>query len=84
MPAMTREQAEQRAAELNREHPDRARPRWLAHEDAGGWQVTRVALPAGLRIDPTKATVESKPRPAQPDDPRPALWRDVGGPYGGG
>ena len=39
---------------------------------------------AGLRIrlDPLQAAVESKPRPEAPD-PRPAFFRDVGGPYAG-
>ena len=45
----------------------------------------RVRLRIGGKdIEPTqpeKTTTEAKPKPPQADDPRPALWRDVGGPY---
>jgi len=79
---MTRDEAAQRAADLNREHPDRATHRWLAREAADGWQVARVALPKGMRLDPLRTTAEARPRPPQAPDPRPAFIRDVGGPYG--
>jgi hypothetical protein len=78
---MTRDQAEAHAAELNREHPDRHAARWVARERDGAWEVARISLPAGMRIDPVSETVESKPKP-QADDPRPAFERNVGGPYG--
>jgi hypothetical protein len=80
---MTRDQAEQRAAELNREHPERGLHRWLVRERDGEWQVVRVSIPGGIRLDPLTEAVESKPRPEAPD-PRPAFFRDVGGPYGPG
>jgi hypothetical protein len=80
---MTRDQAEQRAAELNDEHPDRGAYRWLAREGQEGWQVARISIPGGVRLDPLKESVESKARPEAPD-PRPAFFRDVGGPYAGG
>ncbi len=38
----------------------------------------QIVDPAG----PTKATIEAKPKPPQPDDPRSAAIRDVG-PAGG-
>jgi hypothetical protein len=78
---MTRQEAERRSAELNREHPDRGAYRWMPRERAGGWEVVRIAVPGGVRLDPLKEGVESKPRPEAPD-PRPAFFRDVGGPYG--
>ncbi len=81
---MTREQAEEHAAQLNAEHPDRANNRWIVNETEGGWTVARVALPPGLRVDPVKETTESRPRPPQAPDPRSAFIRNVGGPYGGG
>ena len=34
--------------------------------------------------EPRRTAAEAKPKPPQPDDPRPSLWRDVGGPYGAG
>jgi hypothetical protein len=29
----------------------------------------------------SKETTEAKPKPPQADDPRPSMWRNVGGPY---
>ena len=81
---MTRDEADRRAAELNREHPERAQYRWLVRESGGDFAVARVALPPGVRIDPLSETSEARPRPPQADDPRPAFFRDVGGPYAGG
>ena len=80
---MDRAEAENRAAGLNREHPDRARYRWMARESAGDWEVVRLAIPGGIRLDPLKETVEARPRPAPADDPRTAFDRNVGGPWVG-
>ena len=80
---LTRDQALERAAELNREHPDRVRFRWLAREGADGWEVARIVLPSGVRLDPLGTVSEARPRPPQADDPRPAFWRNVGGPWAG-
>ena len=78
---MTREEATAEAARLTREHPNRATRSWLAREATPGeWTVVRIGLPSR---GPTVDTQESKPRPPQADDPRPAFWRDVGGPYAG-
>ena len=79
---MTHAEATERAAVLNRTHPERRSVRWLAREADGEWQVARVTLPAGMRIDPVKTTSEAKPRPAEAPDPRSAFDRNVGGPYG--
>jgi len=72
-------------AEIRRlatEHPDRATHSWLPRELADGdWTVVKVAVPSAR---PLATAQEAKPRPPQADDPRPALWRDVGGPYGAG
>ena len=80
---MTRTEAEQQAAANNREHPERATYRWFAREAVGGWEVTRVRLPAGLGAQPTGTITEAKPKPPEPDDPRPAYWRNTGGPWVG-
>lgn len=53
-------------------------------DENGNERAVRVKLPPGMRIDPMKATTEAKPKPAQPDDPRSAFIRNVGGPYGPG
>jgi len=50
-------------------------------DEDGNERVVHVKLPPGMRIDPMKATTEAKPKPAQPDDPRPSFHRNVGGPY---
>jgi hypothetical protein len=81
---MTRRQAEDRAAGLNRDNTDRARYRWMAREAAGGWEVVRLAIPGGVRLDPLKAVVEARPRPAPADDPRTSYDKNVGGPWVGG
>ena len=74
---MTREEAEAAVEARQKEHPGDG---WIARERDGDWDVVRLP---GLGRKPVKETVESKPKPPQADDPRPALWRDVGGPYGG-
>lgn len=76
---MTHEQAVAEAARLMREHPDRATHSWLPREAApDDWKVVKIGVP-GSR--PLGSTQEAKPRPPQADDPRPPMWRDVGGPY---
>jgi hypothetical protein len=79
---MTRDEAISECSRLAREHSDRATHSWLPRELAPGeWAVVRVGVP---RANPLGTTQESKPRPPMADDPRPAMWRDVGGPYIGG
>jgi hypothetical protein len=79
---MTHEQAIAECSRLAREHDDRATHSWLPREIAPGeWAIVRVGMPTQR---PLGSMQEAKPRPAQADDPRPALWRDVGGPYGPG
>ena len=77
---MTREEAIAEAARLAHEHPDRATHSWLPKEIAPGqWAVAKVGVPGR---GPIVNVQEAKPRPPHPDDPRPAHWRNVGGPYG--
>ncbi|HYP48216.1 MAG TPA: hypothetical protein VEQ61_06220 [Thermoleophilaceae bacterium] len=79
---MTRSEAEASAKRLAEEHPDRATHRWVAREDPdGSWSVVKVKLPPGMRVEPLSTTVEAKPKPPQPGDPRPTYDRDVGGPW---
>jgi hypothetical protein len=76
---MTREEAIAEAARLAQEHPDRATHSWLPREIAPGvWGVAKVSVPGR---GPIVNVQEAKPRPPHPDDPRPAHWRNVGGPY---
>ena len=77
---MTRDEALAECRRLGDEHADRATHSWLPRTAGGDeWTVAKVGVP-GKR--PLATAQESKPRPPQADDPRPALWRDVGGPYG--
>jgi hypothetical protein len=83
--SMTHEEAKRESKRLMDQHPERDRHAWLPRQDPDGdWSVIKVRLPEDLRHGPPKATIEAKPKPAQADDPRPPMWRDVGGPYAGG
>ena len=78
---MTREQALAEVRRLTEEHPDRTTHSWLPREAADGeWTVVKVGV---ARRPPLGSTQEAKPRPPQADDPRPEMWRDVGGPWAG-
>ena len=52
----------------------------MARSRADGWEVVRMAIPGGVRVDPLHEAVESRPRP-EPSDPRTAFERNVGGPW---
>ena len=78
-PCMTREDALTACRRLAEEHRDHATHSWLPRELEGGeWTVAKIGVP-GQR--PLATAQEAKPRPPQADDPRPPMWRDVGGPY---
>jgi hypothetical protein len=81
---MTRAEAEDRAATLNREHPERRAYRWMARAEGEAWQVARLAIPGGVRLGPLHEAVESRPQPAPPEDPRTLYDKNVGGPWVGG
>ena len=69
--------AENRAEELRREHPDRLTHTWMARGTADGeWGVVKVRIP-GFGRGPVRATTEAKPKPSQPDDPRPSTFRNA-------
>ena len=79
---MTRDEAIAECGRLAREHDDRATHSWLPRELAPGkWAIVKLGV---ARQPPLGSTQEAKPRPSPADDPRPAFWRDVGGPYAGG
>ena len=81
---MTEAEARDLCAQLAREHPERAQNQWFARETDDGWTVVKVPLPEGLRRQKMTPTIKSKPKPPQADDPRSALERNIGGPYGAG
>jgi hypothetical protein len=55
---------------------------WAAqHGDGDEWRVVKISG-AGLgRTRPTGSHSESKPKPSQPDDPRPGIFQNLP-PYG--
>ena len=68
---MTRDEAEVRARRLQEENPERNRFRFVARAATDGeWEVTRVELPDALRRGKLTETIEAKPQPSPPDDPR--------------
>ena len=75
---MTRDEASTRAAQLNAERPEGDAKRWMARKaEAETWEVVQVTVPGFRPPHPLKATVESKPRPPQADDPRPSAFRNA-------
>ena len=79
---MTREEAQAECRRLAEEHPDHETHSWIAREAGdGGWEVVKLGIPPQR---PLGTMQEAKPTPPSADDPRPAMWRDVGGPYGVG
>ena len=62
---------------VKRERPNQGIPGQLHTRDG---RKLRVKLPAELQPGPTQETTEAKPKPPQPDDPRPAgPLRDIPG-----
>ena len=79
---MERDAAERERKRLQAEHPDRARNTWIVRDAGDGdYEVVRVPLPPGMKRDPLKTAVESKPSPRDAEDPRPAIFRNIP-PYG--
>jgi hypothetical protein len=79
---VTETEARELCARLAREHPDRADNQWFAREGDEGWTVVKVPLPDGLKGQPLTPTIETKPKPPQPDDPREAHQRNAPGAWG--
>jgi hypothetical protein len=81
---MTQAEAVERARTLQAEDPQRDTHRFIARPAPdGGWQVVKVELPQDLRRGKLTPTVETRPRPSHPDDPRTGHEQRVPGPPGG-
>lgn len=79
---MTREEAVGGWAELNRDGGGARQ--WFAKEkDDGEWEIVSILVKGFRRPDPLKASIETKPKPAAPPDPRPAIFRNIP-PFGPG
>jgi hypothetical protein len=77
---MTREEAERRASALNAQGSG---DRWFARKDADRWEVVKVALPPGVRLDPLKEATPQATRPTPAGAP-PAYQRHFDGAGGAG
>jgi hypothetical protein len=81
---MTRAEAEERARQLQQEHPERETHRFLARERADGdWELVSVEIPEQMRRGKLTETVESRPKPSPADDPRTGNERRMPGLPGG-
>jgi hypothetical protein len=79
---MTHAEAVALAAERNAEAAQDEH--WLVREaDDGAWAVARITGPGVGAARPTGAHVESRARPEEPADPRPAVFQNVP-PFGAG
>lgn len=78
--SMTRAEARAEAERRNRSGSERL---WAAQEHGSGWRLAQVTVPGAARARPSGALVESKPRPPEPGDPRPAILQNIP-PYGPG
>jgi hypothetical protein len=81
---MTRDEAHERAAQLQAEDPERATHHFFAREAAdGSWEVARVPIPEQLRQGPLTETIAATPNPSPADDPRTGNERRMPGLPGG-
>jgi hypothetical protein len=73
---MTRDEATARATSLNANAS--ADEHWLVREGSSGeWEVARLTGPGLGATRPTGTHSESRPKPEEPADPRPALFRNI-------
>lgn len=81
---VTRAEAEERARTLQAESPERDTHRFIARPAGGDdWEVAKIELPQHLRHEKLTPTIEARPRPSHPDDPRTGHERRVPGFPGG-
>ena len=79
---MTRDEAEQHAAELNARDGGK---NWFvrATADGDGFEAVKVSVPGFKPNAPLKETIEAQSRPETADDPRSIYDKNVGGPWVG-
>jgi hypothetical protein len=78
---MNEQEARTEATRLNAEHPERGTYRWVARQAGEHWEIVRIKAPGGMDRQRLNESTEASARPPQPDDPRPAYDRNVGGPW---
>jgi hypothetical protein len=80
---VTREEAEKLCQRLASDSHERETHHWVPHRQRNGeWSVAKIGLPPTKSSGGTPET-RADEKPATPDDPRPAQWRDVP-PFGAG
>jgi hypothetical protein len=73
---MTHEEATARCEQLNRDEP--GAPRWfVSRAGTDEWHVVTAAMPGSDASGPLQASVESRPVPQNPPDPRPSIIRNI-------
>jgi hypothetical protein len=78
---MRREEAEALCARLASTHPDRETHAWLPRRVCTDeWSVLKVKCAHPRSVARLVTSTEARARP-EAADPRPSLWRDVGGPW---
>jgi hypothetical protein len=81
---MTRDEAHERAAQLQAEHPERATYHFFVREGGdGNWEVAKVPIPEQLRQGRLTETIAATPNPSPADDPRTGNERRMPGLPGG-
>lgn len=73
---MTRDEATARAASLNAGAS--ANEHWLLKQSSpGDWDVVRLAGAGVGAARPSGTHTESRPKPEEPADPRPAIFQNI-------
>jgi hypothetical protein len=80
---MRREEAEALCARLANDHPDRETHAWLpSRVCTDEWSVVKVRCPHARTLAATGTSTGARPRP-EAEDPRPVIWKNLGGPWAG-
>ena len=73
---MTHEDAVARCAHLNEAAEDERR--WFPKRTEGDdWEIVAITVDGFSNPHPLKAVIEAKPKPSDPPDPRPAIFRTI-------
>jgi hypothetical protein len=74
---VTEAEAKAECERLAAESPERHTHRWMPVERDGEWEVAKIGL--APEEEATGTAVRADERPPDPDDPRPAITRNIRG-----